>query len=124
MKRRILIAWTLLMTLVNTVNVVAQTPTAVISLWPDGAPTSNGLTGPERDMGDHVSNVTQPTLTVWAAAEPNGLAVLACPGGGYVDVCNGTEGNNMAEWYKVEKGCDNVLLNHVKQYENKWEKLT
>ena len=32
--------------------------------------------------------------------------------------------NNMAEWYKVEKGCDNVLLNHVKQYENKWEKLT
>lgn len=80
-------------------SVMAQTPTEVINLWPDGAPEDNGLTGPERDLGNHVSNVTRPTLTIWAAQEPNGLAVLACPGGGYVDVWNGTEGNNMAEWY-------------------------
>ena len=72
----------LLSLLIVFVNGYAQTPTAVINLWPNGAPTSNGLTGPERDLGNHVSNVTQPTLTVWAAAEPNGLAVLACPGGG------------------------------------------
>ena len=99
-KKRLFLVWSLL--IVVCLKIAAQTPTAVINLWPHGTPTSNGLTGPERDFGNHVSNVTQPTLTVWAAAEPNGLAVLACPGGGYVDVWNGTEGNNMAEWYNCQ----------------------
>lgn len=99
-KKRLFLVWSLLIFVC--LKIAAQTPTAVINLWPHGTPTSNGLTGPERDFGNHVSNVTQPTLTVWAAAEPNGLAVLACPGGGYVDVWNGTEGNNMAEWYNCQ----------------------
>lgn len=89
----------------------AFSQTAVINMWPDGAPTDNGLTGPERDLGNHVSNVTQPTLTIWAAENPNGLAVLACPGGGYVDVWNGTEGNNMAQWYN-EQGITLAVLKY------------
>ena len=89
----------------------AQEPTVVINMWPNGAPTSNGLTGPERVMDMHVSNVTQPTLTIWAAPNPNGLAVIACPGGGYTDVWNGSEGNNMAQWY-MDQGITLAVLKY------------
>ena len=33
------------------------------------------------------------------------------------------ERNKMDGWKKVEKGCDNVLLKHVEQYENQWDKI-
>lgn len=80
----------------------AQTPSAEFRLWPNGAPTSNGLTGPEVQLVNHVTNVTQPTLRVFLPEHPNGLAVLACPGGGYVDVWDGSEGVNLAEWYNQQ----------------------
>ena len=89
----------------------AQDPTVVKNMWPNGAPTDNGLTGPERVMDMHVSNVTQPTLTIWAAPNPNGLAVIACPGGGYTDVWNGSEGNNMAQWY-MDQGITLAVLKY------------
>ena len=75
------------------------TPNYVIELWPNGAPTDNGLTGPEKDYGDHVSNVTKPTLSIFLPEKCNGLAILVCPGGGYVDVWNGGEGFSLADWY-------------------------
>lgn len=74
-------------------------PDVMFNLWPDGAPTSNGLTGPERDMGTHVSNVTQPTLAVFLPEDPNGLAILVCPGGGYSSVWDKTEGYANSKWY-------------------------
>ena len=40
-------------------------PDVMFNLWPDGAPTDNGLTGEEKDYGNHVSNVTKPTLAVF-----------------------------------------------------------
>lgn len=63
MKRFLLFSATLILSLI----MWAQEPTAVINMWPNGAPTDNGLTGPERVMDMHVSNVTQPTLSIWAA---------------------------------------------------------
>ncbi len=75
------------------------TPDYVVELWPDGAPTDNGLTGEEIDYGDHVSNVTKPILSIFLPDQPNGMAILACPGGGYVDVWNGGEGYSLADWY-------------------------
>lgn len=74
-------------------------PDIMINLWPDGAPTDNGLTGEEKDYGNHVSNVTKPTLGIYLPEEPNGLAILACPGGGYVDVWDKTEGYANSKWY-------------------------
>ena len=74
-------------------------PNYIFELWPDGAPTSNGLTGDEIDYGDHVSNVTNPTLSVFLPEKCNGLAILVCPGGGYIDVWNGGEGFSLADWY-------------------------
>ena len=61
-------------------------PDVMFNIWPDGAPTDNGLTGEEQDFGNHVANVTKPTLAVFLPAKPNGLAILVCPGGGYSSV--------------------------------------
>ena len=61
----------------------AQQPVE-LPLWPDGAPNSNGLTGGEKEVSPHrLSNVTAPTITVYRAPQPNGIAVIMCPGGGY-----------------------------------------
>ena len=74
-------------------------PDIMFNLWPDGTPTDNGLTGEERDFGNHVSNVTKPTLAVFLPENPNGLALLVCPGGGYVDVWDKTEGYANSKWF-------------------------
>jgi len=86
-------------------------PDLMFDLWPDGAPTDNGLTGEEIDYGNHVSNVTHPTLAVYLPDEPNGLALLVCPGGGYVDVWDKTEGYANARWY-TEQGIVYAVLKY------------
>lgn len=86
-------------------------PTQEIHIWPNGAPTSNGLSGEEKEYGDHVSNVTDPILWVYQAKNPNGLAVLACPGGGYVDVWYLHEGKMMADFYN-EMGVTLAVLKY------------
>lgn len=74
-------------------------PDVMFSLWPDGAPTDNGLTGEERDFGTHASNITQATLAVFLPKKSNGLAIIVCPGGGYSSVWDKTEGYVNARWY-------------------------
>lgn len=109
--RRIL---TLSALLLATLGLQAQTlpqPDYDIHLWPNGAPTDNGLRGEEVDYGDHCSNVTDPVLSVYLPEHPCGLAVLACPGGGYVDVWDGHEGRWLADWYN-EQGIVYAVLKY------------
>jgi acetyl esterase/lipase len=81
-----------------TAQLFAQKPT-VLPLWPDGAPNSNGLTGTEEDLeGGRVANVVMPTITVYPAAKPNGMAIIMCPGGGYARLALSHEGHDMAPW--------------------------
>ncbi|MBQ6577689.1 MAG: alpha/beta hydrolase [Bacteroidales bacterium] len=79
----------------------AQAPSYItIKLWPDGAPNSNGLEGEERELwGGRIGNITDPELLVYPAKEPNGLAVIMCPGGGYNYVATTHEGTDMADWF-------------------------
>lgn len=77
----------------------AQVTKVEFHLWPDGAPNSNELKGPEVANPMFVTNVTDPVLTVYLPEKPCGLAVLACPGGSYLQVWQGTEGHNRAAWY-------------------------
>lgn len=86
-------------------------PDVLFALWPDGAPTDNGLTGEERDFGNHVSNVTQPTLALFLPEKPNGLALLVCPGGGYVDVWDKTEGYANSKWF-TDRGIVYAVLKY------------
>ena len=39
--------------------------------------------GPKGSTPGHETNIQEPTLTVYPAAQPNGAAVIVCPGGGY-----------------------------------------
>jgi len=80
-------------------------------LWPNGAPTDNGERGPEEDHKMFVVHVTDPMLTVYLPEHPNGLALIDCPGGSYVQVWQGTEGHNMAEWYN-EQGLIYAVLKY------------
>jgi acetyl esterase/lipase len=105
----------------------AQSP-QVIDLWPNSAPSENGLSGPEEIVsGDRVRNVSKPTLTVYVAEKPNGQAIIACPGGGYVRLAPNHEGHDMASWinnqgitfavlqYRMPNGHHEVPLDDAKQ---------
>ena len=53
-----------------------------LSVWPEGAPNTNGITEDETEKrANRPTNVTTPTLTVYVAKQPNGKAIVACPGG-------------------------------------------
>lgn len=72
-----------------------------VKLWPDGAPTKNGLEGQPEEVkrgGGMVDNVSEPTLRVYPAANPSGKAIICCPGGGYAFVSMKSEGTDMAKW--------------------------
>lgn len=74
-----------------------------LPLWPDGAPNTNGLDGKEKDLQDgRVANVTHPSLTIYRPAKPNGMAVIMCPGGGYVRLAMNHEGHDMAAWLTAQ----------------------
>ncbi len=80
--------------------VVAQP--LVLTLWPNGTPEDNGLKGEEVvDDNGSISNVSTPEIWVFPAENPNGKAVLMCPGGDYVSVDMKREGTDMAEWFNA-----------------------
>ncbi len=78
----------------------AQAQTTTITLWPEGVPNARANPGPERVDGERISNVSQPTLTVFPAAidRPSGTAVIICPGGGYEFLSFTREGQQYAQW--------------------------
>ncbi|MBR5842730.1 MAG: alpha/beta hydrolase [Bacteroidaceae bacterium] len=99
-----------------------------LSIWPDGAPNTNGLEANEDEKKtDFPSKIVTPTLTVHVANKPNGKAILCCPGGGYSIVAMNHEGNDMAAWlnaqgytlavlkYRMPNGNDEVPLSDALQ---------
>ena len=72
----------------------------VIPLWPEGVPGAKAI-GPEKhEDGGRISNVSEPTLTIYGPAvdRPNGTAVIIAPGGGYVRLSTEREGVQYANW--------------------------
>ena len=45
------------------------------------------------------SSEPQPTLTVYPATNGNGMAIIACPGGGYTHLAIDHEGKSMSAWF-------------------------
>lgn len=89
----------------------AQKPVELL-LWPNGAPNSNGLTGTEEDLnGGRVANVVNPSITVYRAENPNGMAIIMCPGGGYARLAMNHEGHDMASWFTTQ-GITYVVLKY------------
>lgn len=74
-----------------------------IPLYVGAAPGSESWTWqedevPPRDDKRRVRNVVKPTLTVYLAAQPNGTAVIVCPGGGFRHLAIDHEGHEVARW--------------------------
>jgi len=79
----------------------------VMKIWPGDVPGEKGDIGEEKSVTDtatppttRVSNVTQPTISVFPApADKNtGAAIVICPGGGYNILAWDKEGTEIAEW--------------------------
>lgn len=81
-------------------------------LWPQGAPDSNGLEGPETVKGC-IGNISIPTITVYKAPaeKATGAAVVVMPGGGYGVVCVEVEGMPIVRELN-ERGITAVMLKY------------
>ena len=81
-------------------------------LWPQGAPDSNGLKGPETVKGC-IGNISIPTITVYKAptAKATGAVVVVMPGGGYGVVCVEVEGMPIVRELN-ERGITAVMLKY------------
>jgi acetyl esterase/lipase len=104
------------LSLIHTVAVSAALPTdrPVIPLWPNGAPGSEARrTEPEKITGANVSNVHQPTLTIYlpSPATATGGAIIVVPGGGHAKLCMGHEGHNVGQWL-ADHGIAAFILKH------------
>jgi len=85
-----------------TTTLFAQKPME-IKLWPDGTPNTNQITGKELELEkNRISNVTEPTLTVYLPSKTNGKMILMCPGGGYARLAIDHEGHDMAAWFNAQ----------------------
>lgn len=58
-----------------------------VRLWPERAP-----------VGDQTFESSEAKMTVHLPSEPNGAAVVICPGGGYGGLVTGAEGHGIAKW--------------------------
>ncbi|WP_321517528.1 alpha/beta hydrolase [uncultured Bacteroides sp.] len=97
--------------LAATSSLFAQKPIE-LPLWPNGAPNSNEQKGPEQEKEkNRLSNVTNPTITVYPAKGGNGKAIIMCPGGGYSRLAMDHEGYDMASWFNAQ-GITYVVLKY------------
>jgi acetyl esterase/lipase len=87
----------------------ATLPKDIIRLWPDGPPTTLKGVGIEAEFRGQVGtagdaamlrNVSDPTLTVYRPtnAQPNGIGVIVCPGGGWRILAWEHEGLDVVRW--------------------------
>lgn len=78
---------------------VGAEPTT-INVWPGKAPGVADNAPEETWTKKRVTNVSHPTLAIYApAADKNtGVAVIVCPGGGYKALMMDYEGTDVAEW--------------------------
>ena len=76
---------------------------AVLKIWDNRtAPHSNGIASPEREPEpDRIENVSAAELYVFPtdSVRDRGLAVVICPGGGYMKLCMDYEGYDAARWF-------------------------
>lgn len=88
-----------------------------IPLWENEIPGSKTAPGYEEESeydGNQltgVSKVTVPELTVYEPKNPNGTAVIICPGGGYGFLAINKEGFKVAQWF-AERGITGFVLKY------------
>jgi acetyl esterase/lipase len=112
MKRTTLALLSVLPTLLHAVDPVE------VKLWPEGVPEKPGYVAEKAEQTEkgkdgiaRVSHVSDPSLTVYRAEKPNGMAVLICPGGGYNILAIEHEGTQVADYLNT-LGITGVVLKY------------
>ena len=94
-----------------------------VPIWPGAAPDAQPVAGPEYMATSkdslvagwpvmYVSNITQPTMTVYSPEGKNtGAAVVVFPGGGFQILALDLEGTEVCDWL-TSKGITCVLLKY------------
>lgn len=91
-----------------------------LKLWPDGPPTamvpkSEATSKLIQSYGgvnaNRISDVTDPTITVYRPEKPNGTSVIVAPGGGFMFLSYAHEGTQVCEWLN-SLGVTAVLLKY------------
>ena len=78
---------------------VSDEQRSVIYIWPEGTPGVDASISEvlvPRPI-EVVKNIHNPSLTVFRPEHPNGVAVVICPGGAYLNIVTGSEGYPTAE---------------------------
>lgn len=89
-----------------------------IKLWPDGAP---GQMQPHSKATEEfirtkagkstITDITDPTITIYRPEKPNGTSVIVAPGGGYAFLSAVHEGAQVCEWLNTI-GVTGILLKY------------
>lgn len=91
---------------------------AEIKIWPEGAPGQ--MTPPSPATQEFlrtkagkttITNIHEPTITVFQPAKPNGTSIIVAPGGGYVFLSAVHEGTHVCEWLTTI-GVTGILLKY------------
>jgi len=107
MKNKLFIL-TVLVFLIGLAQVQAQ---QVIRLYSGIAPGSENWTWKEQNLGGYLRDVTDPTLTAFVPSNPNGIAVIIAPGGGFHYLVYELEGTAVAKKLN-EKGITAFVLKY------------
>lgn len=108
-----------LASVLGTVAASATEP-QTLPLWPEGAPskakpTSEATAKLIQSYGGATStrltNITEPTITIYKPENPNGTAVIVAPGGGFMFLSYSFEGTQVCEWLS-SIGVTGVLLKY------------
>lgn len=99
---------TVLVFLIGLAQLQAQ---QVIRLYPGKAPGSENWTWKEQNLGGYLRDVTDPTLTAFVPSNPNGVAVIIAPGGGFHYLVYELEGTAVAKKLN-EKGITAFVLKY------------
>ena len=105
-----------LVTLLGMPSGIAAEP-LVLDLWPAGVPLSGQKAESSEEVRTNkngilrITNVTRPQMTVYRPNDPNGAAVLVCPGGGYKILAYEHEGTDVCE-FLTEHGVTAILLKY------------
>lgn len=86
-----------------------------IDLWPNGLPNTNGIDS--KPFDDSKQNF-KPSIRVALPTNPNGKAVVACPGGGYSHLAKEHEGYDWAEFFN-KRGIALITVTYRMPHNNK-----
>ena len=108
-----------LLTFLSTAISLHAAEPITLKLWPKGAPEPAGFKMdaekeiPKKSDTDvkRVTNVSEPTITIYKPEKPNGTAIIVAPGGGYSILASEHEGSLVCEYLNTI-GVTGILLKY------------